>query len=104
MRTFVAASLVVVFANAVAKADEFSAFITTFEDGTMTVKKLKGTEKPEDVTAAVLQEMRDNPRRGFDPLLVKALITANDTCGVAAVNVSHVDTTSGCVTTISPRR
>jgi HD-GYP domain-containing protein (c-di-GMP phosphodiesterase class II) len=25
---------------------------------------------------AVLKEMRDNPRRGFDPLLVKALITA----------------------------
>lgn len=25
---------------------------------------------------AVLQEMRDNPRRGFDPLLVKVLITA----------------------------
>jgi hypothetical protein len=24
----------------------------------------------------VLKEMRDNPRRGFDPLLVKALITA----------------------------
>jgi hypothetical protein len=25
---------------------------------------------------AVLKEMRDNPKRGFDPLLVKALITA----------------------------
>ena len=25
---------------------------------------------------AVLREMRDNPKRGFDPLLVKALITA----------------------------
>ena len=50
MRTFIAASLVLVFANAVAAADEFAGFITTFEDGKMTVKKSKGTEPPEDVT------------------------------------------------------
>src|SRR5207253_3104914 len=32
---------------------------------------------------------------------VKGLITASDTCSPALVNVSHVDTISGCVTTRS---
>jgi hypothetical protein len=50
MRKFIAASLVLVIANAVASADEFAGFITTFEGGKMIVKKSKGTEPPEDVT------------------------------------------------------
>ena len=50
MRKFVAASLVLVIANAVAAADEFVGFITKFEDGKMSVKKSKGTEPPEEVT------------------------------------------------------
>ena len=50
MRKFVAASLVLVIAVAVAAADEFVGFVTKFEDGKMTVKKSKGTEAPEEVT------------------------------------------------------
>ena len=47
MRKFVAASLVLVIAVAVAAAHEFVGFITKFEDGKMTVMKSKGTEHEE---------------------------------------------------------
>ena len=53
MRKFVAASLVLVIAVAVAAADEFVGFVTKFEDGKMSVKKSKGTEPPEEVTLKV---------------------------------------------------
>jgi len=58
MRKFVAASLVLVIANAVAAADEFVGFITKFEDGKMTVKKSKGTEPPEEVTLKVADNVK----------------------------------------------
>ena len=58
MRKFVAASLVLVIANAVASADEFVGFITKFEDGKMTVKKSKGTEPPEEVTLKVADNVK----------------------------------------------
>ncbi len=48
MRKFVAASLVLVIVVAVAAADEFVGFITKFDDGKMSVKKSKGTERRED--------------------------------------------------------
>ena len=50
MRKFIAASLALLLSVAVASADEFVGFITTFEDNQMTVKKSKGTEAPEEVT------------------------------------------------------
>ncbi len=53
------------FSRIVAVADAFDA-------GT-SVRSYQYEPWPPD---AVLQEMRDNPRRGFDPLLVKVLITA----------------------------
>jgi HD-GYP domain-containing protein (c-di-GMP phosphodiesterase class II) len=53
------------FSRIVAVADAFDA-------GT-SVRSYQYDPWPPD---AVLQEMRDNPKRGFDPLLVKALITA----------------------------
>jgi HD-GYP domain-containing protein (c-di-GMP phosphodiesterase class II) len=53
------------FSRIVAVADGFDA-------GT-SVRSYQFEPWPPD---AVLQEMRDNPKRGFDPLLVKALITA----------------------------
>lgn len=53
------------FSRIVAVADAFDA-------GT-SVRSYQYQPWPAD---AVLKEMRDNPRRGFDPLLVKALITA----------------------------
>ncbi len=53
------------FSRIVAVADAFDA-------GT-SVRSYQYKPWPPD---AVLKEMRDNPRRGFDPLLVKALITA----------------------------
>jgi len=53
------------FSRIVAVADAFDA-------GT-SVRSYQYEPWPPDV---VLQEMRDNPKRGFDPLLVKALITA----------------------------
>jgi len=53
------------FSRIVAVADAFDA-------GT-SVRSYQYEPWPPD---AVLQEMRDNPKRGFDPLLVKALITA----------------------------
>jgi HD-GYP domain-containing protein (c-di-GMP phosphodiesterase class II) len=53
------------FSRIVAVADAFDA-------GT-SVRSYQYQPWPPD---AVLQEMRDNPKRGFDPLLVKALITA----------------------------
>lgn len=49
MQKFVAASLALVLSVAVATAGEFVGFITTFENGKMTVKKSKGTEPPEEV-------------------------------------------------------
>lgn len=58
MRKFVAASLVLVIANAVASADEFVGFITKFEDGKMSVKKSKGTEEPEEVTLKVADNVK----------------------------------------------
>jgi HD-GYP domain-containing protein (c-di-GMP phosphodiesterase class II) len=53
------------FSRIVAVADAFDA-------GT-SVRSYQHQPWPPD---AVLQEMRDNPKRGFDPLLVKVLITA----------------------------
>ncbi len=53
------------FSRMVAVADAFDA-------GT-SVRSYQYDPRPPD---AVLKEMRDNPKRGFDPLLVKALITA----------------------------
>lgn len=53
------------FSRIVAVADGFDA-------GT-SIRSYQYTPWPPD---EVLKEMRDNPRRGFDPLLVKALITA----------------------------
>ena len=58
MWKFVAASLVLVIANAVAAADEFVGFVTKFEDGKMTVKKSKGTEPPEEVTLKVADNVK----------------------------------------------
>ena len=57
MRKFVAASLVLVIAVAVAAADEFSGFITKFEDGKLIVKKSKGTET-EEVTLKVADNVK----------------------------------------------
>jgi len=56
---------VTLFSRIVSVADAFDA-------GT-SVRSYQYQPWPPD---AVLKEMRDNPRRGFDPLLVKALITA----------------------------
>ena len=58
MRKFVAASLVLVIAVAVAAADEFVGFVTKFEDGKMSVKKSKGTEPPEEVTLKVADNVK----------------------------------------------
>jgi hypothetical protein len=58
MRKFVAASLVLVIANAVASADEFVGFITKFEDGKMSIKRSKGTEPPEEVTLKVADNVK----------------------------------------------
>jgi hypothetical protein len=58
MRKFVAASLVLVIAVAVAAADEFVGFVTKFEDGKITVKKSKGTEPPEEVTLKVADNVK----------------------------------------------
>jgi hypothetical protein len=58
MRKFVAASLVLVIANAVAAADEFVGFITKFEDGKMSVKRSKGTEPHEEVTLKVADNVK----------------------------------------------
>lgn len=57
MHKLVAASLVLVLAVAVAAADEFTGFITRFEDGKMTVKKSKGTET-EEVTLKVADNVK----------------------------------------------
>ncbi len=57
MHKFIAASLVLVIAMAGAAADEFTGFITKFEDGKMTVKKTKGTET-EDVTLKVADNVK----------------------------------------------
>jgi len=57
MYKFIAASLVLVIAVAVAAADEFTGFITRFEDGKMTVKKSKGTET-EEVTLKVADHIK----------------------------------------------
>ena len=58
MRKFVAVSLVLVIAVAVAAADEFVGFITKFEDGKMSVKKAKGTEPPEEITLKVADNVK----------------------------------------------
>ncbi len=58
MRKFVAASLVLVIAVAVAAADEYVGFITKFEDGKMSVKRSKGTELPEEVTLKVADNVK----------------------------------------------
>ena len=57
MHKFIAASLVLIIAVAVAAADEFVGFITRFEDGKMTVKKSKGTET-EEVTLKVADNVK----------------------------------------------
>ena len=57
MRKYVATSLVFVIAVAVAAADEFTGFITRFEDGKMTVNKTKGTDT-EDVTLKVADNVK----------------------------------------------
>jgi 3-deoxy-D-arabino-heptulosonate 7-phosphate (DAHP) synthase len=57
MHQFIAASLVLVIAVAVAAADELTGFITRFEDGKMTVKKTKGTET-EDVILKVADNVK----------------------------------------------
>jgi hypothetical protein len=62
------------FSRIVAVADAFDA-------GT-SVRSYQYEPWPPD---AVLQEMRDNPKRGFDPLLVKALITATGVYPVGTV-------------------
>jgi hypothetical protein len=62
MWKFVAASLVLVIANTVANssaaADEFSGFVTKFEDGKISVKKSKGAEPPEEVTLKVADNVK----------------------------------------------
>jgi hypothetical protein len=58
MRKFVAVSLVLLIAVAVAAADEFVGFITKFEDGKMSIKKSKGTEPPEEVTLKVADNVK----------------------------------------------
>ena len=58
MWKFVAASLILVIANAVAAGDEFVGFVTKFEDGKMSVKKSKGTEPPEEVTLKVADNVK----------------------------------------------
>lgn len=55
MWKFVAASLVLMIAVAVAAADEFTGFITRFEDGKMAVKGTKKTE-----TEEVILKVADN--------------------------------------------
>lgn len=57
MHKFIAASFVLVIAVAVAAADEFTGFITRFDDGKMTVKKTKGTET-EDVSLKVADNVK----------------------------------------------
>jgi len=57
MHKFIAASLVLVIAVAGAAADEFTGFITRFDDGKMTVKKSKGTET-EEVTLKVADNVK----------------------------------------------
>jgi plastocyanin len=58
MRTFVAASLVLVIAVSGAAADEFAGFVTKFEDGKITVKKSKCAETPEEVTLKVADKVK----------------------------------------------
>src|SRR5262245_24187209 len=58
MWKFVAASLILVLANAVASADEFVGFITRFEDSTISVKKSRGTEPPEEVTLKLADNVK----------------------------------------------
>lgn len=57
MLKFIAASLVLVIAVAVAAADEFTGFITKFEDGKMTVKGTKKIET-EEVILKVAGDVR----------------------------------------------
>lgn len=58
MRKLVVASLVLVVAGAALTADEFSGFITRFEDGRMVVKKSKGGETPEEINLKVADNVR----------------------------------------------
>ena len=59
MRKFVAASLVVLVALAVAAAEEFTGFVTKFEGGKITVKKFKGKDAPpEEVTLNVAPNVK----------------------------------------------
>jgi len=55
MLKLIAASLVLMIAVAVSAADEFTGFITRFDDGKMTVKKSKGNE-----TEEVILKVADN--------------------------------------------
>ena len=62
MRKFVAASVVLLVVFAVAVAEEFTASITKFEGGKITVKKFKGFGKdappPEEVTLSVADNVK----------------------------------------------
>lgn len=57
MRRFVAATVVLLVAFAIATAEEFSAIVTKFEDGKVTFRKFagfkKGDKKPEEMTLAL---------------------------------------------------
>jgi HD-GYP domain-containing protein (c-di-GMP phosphodiesterase class II) len=68
------------FSRIVAVADSF--------DAATSVRSYQHQPWPPD---AVLREMRDNPKRGMDPLLVKALITATGVypVGTLAILDSH---------------
>jgi hypothetical protein len=57
MHKFFATSLVLLIAVAGVAADEFTGFITRFDDGKMTVKKSKGTET-EDVSLKVADNVK----------------------------------------------
>ena len=68
------------FSRIVALADSF--------DAATSIRSYQHRPWPPD---AVLEEMRDNPKRGLDPLLVKALITATGVypVGTLAILDSH---------------
>ena len=58
MWKFVVAPLVLVIAIPVSAADEFSGFVTKFEDGKIAVKRSKGAEPPEEVTLKVAEDVK----------------------------------------------
>lgn len=58
MWKFVAASLVLFIGSSVANADEFSGFITKFEEGKMTVMTSKDTEPLKEVTLKLADKVK----------------------------------------------